>query len=615
MPLRAVAALLLWASCYDPSVKLGVPCSAAGDCPRGQQCDDLTQICMAPTELVTWRDDTAEDFAQPGAVLANGVVEAAGFVAPTPYLTSRVRLSAIASDTIGDVATATWATASTGTITGRAFSTDLSIDYSDEIPPGLGLASGDNVTVLIEGELYLDAMGLWRLSLRANDKGFIELAAPGGDYERITDDTNVGSIVSYMASTVGWYRFRAAFADVAQLMSFELEVDSPVLQGMFRNVDTENLRVAVDDLQGYLVDAFNEPALLAYVATAHDTQPLVDRPLAADPFGFEIGTLGWSLRWSNQVLIETEGDYAFRIVSFHGHRMWIDGMEVANNFATSATTTSTTAPIHLVAGWHDVVTDVTKEDDTTPGQLSVTVESGPVWAGQPIPIDHIRPVMGRSKRWLGGSSTAVLAIPDGATAARSVFLQPPFGFVPELIEAGYVIEHPVPAQVSIVLDPPVGANITLLAAGSATGTGLYNDHTTVSVASYGTSWIFVAGDNTVDAMTGNLTGAAVTVVGRGGVAPFPTAVRYESAVRALGNVVGYGAASWQLRQGSTATVQMRSCDDAAACASEPWTDVVNGSVPAVTARPFSQYAVAITTDGDVPTALDWFELIYSARPD
>ena len=127
----------------------------------------------------------------------------------------------------------------------------------------------------------------------------------------------------------------------------------------------------------------------------------------------------------------------------------------------------------------------------------------------------------------------------------------------------------------------------------------------------GPSWAFIAGDNAADAMTGNLTYAGVTIIYTGGGAPFPTSYRYESAVKDLGNVVGFGALTWTSRQG-TVKVQMRTCD--VACTTEPWINVDNGAVPPVEAKPFAQYAVDFTSDGEVPTAFDSFELSYTARP-
>ena len=102
----------------------------------------------------------------------------------------------------------------------------------------------------------------------------------------------------------------------------------------------------------------------------------------------------------------------------------------------------------------------------------------------------------------------------------------------------------------------------------------------------------------------------------GGVAPFPASYRYVSAVRELGDVAAFGPMNWQLRQASdtaTALVRIRTCDTAAACQSEPWTEVTLGTVPDVTPRRFAQYLVELTTNGDVPTALDFIELGYSVR--
>ena len=46
------------------------------------------------------------------------------------------------------------------------------------------------------------------------------------------------------------------------------------------------------------------------------------------------------------------------------------------------------------------------------------------------------------------------------------------------------------------------------------------------------------------------------------------------------------------------------------CAAAPWIDVTNGDLSAVMPAAFAQYAVSLTSDGDVPTALDSFELQY-----
>lgn len=611
---RCIAALLVWASCFDPSVKLGVPCSDTGDCPSGQMCDPFSQTCLLPTDVTAWRDDTAVDFAQPGAVLQNAIVEANGAIGPVPYVTGRVRLTAIGSARVSSLTT-TWGAASGGQVTGRAFWNQLSIDYGLSVPMALGLASGDDVTVLVEGEIELDTVGVWGFRLNANDIGFVEIAAPGGDFERlVADASDSASTNTIMVTTPGWYRIRGAFSDSLMVMSFDLDVDSPG-PGGFRSIALDQVRAPVDDLSGYTVDVFDEGGMLEYVTTAHEVGAL-DRSLPTDAFGVTIGMFGWAFRWSGQILIETAGDYTFDITSFHGHRMWIDGTEVANQFAAGGTVTSTTAPVTLEAGWHDFVADVTKEGDPTPGQMRVVVASGPAGVGQPIAVDHTRPVVGRSMRFASLSNETVVAIPDGGSVPRGLGLPlVPRAFVPTHIEAGYSIDHAARAQVAVTV-AGAGAPFTLLAAGAVGGSGFYSDHMTVPLAQYNTGWSFVASDNTLDTTNiGTLELTALTVIGSGGVAPFPTSYHYESAVKDLGNVVGFGPLTWQLRRTTSAMVQLRTCDDAAACASEPWTDVTNGTTPAVTPRRFAQYAVTMATDGDIATALDWIELQYSSRPE
>ena len=605
--MRLVVVAALVAGCYDPDPPLGIPCADTGECPTGQECDVATHVCMLPTELRTWSEDDAADFA--GGTFRNATVESAGFVGPVAYAHGRVRLTGVDGDRIaGDPAAATWAGVSSGAA-GVGFSKDTDLDFGLLAPDGLGLTAVDNVTVLVEGEVELDAAGQWRFELTANDAGFFELAPPGGDFMRLANDVDTATIGTYDVTTPGWYRFRAAFSDANQYLQFLLRYDPPNVTGNFRTIPSERLRCRVDDLQGYAVDGFEQGYLVGYISSTLLTTPL-DLSLAPDPYGLQIGATTFSMRFAGQILIDVEGDYAFTVSSHQGHRVWLDGNLVADSF-TSVDAASNVPATHLTPGWHDVVVDVTKSGNDQNLTLSMKVESGPTWVNQPIPIDHVRPVFGRAGRWTAASATADLAIPDGNSATRFLTLELPTDATALRIDATYEIDHPVQSQVSVVLDPPAGGNITLLSAGAATGSGTRGSHFIVPAQDAGASWAFIAGDNSADAMTGNLTYAGVTIIYTGGGAPFPTSYRYESAVKDLGNVVGFGALSWTSRQG-TVKVQMRTCD--AACSTEPWTDVENGAVPQVEAKQFAQYAVDFTSNGDTPTAFDSFELSYTARP-
>ncbi|HSD86449.1 MAG TPA: hypothetical protein VLB44_03005, partial [Kofleriaceae bacterium] len=490
----------------------------------------------------------------------------------------------------------------------------LSIDYGQAAPSGVGLTATDDVTVLVEAEVELDVAGTWRFQLDANDAGFIEIAPPGGDFTRLVNDVNTGTIATYAVTTPGWYRIRGAFADSAVYMQFDLQYDPPALPAVFVPIPSDRLRASVDDLSGFLVDGFDSENNVLYQGSIVIDSPLDLTTSGTNPYGIGIGTVTWALHTNAQFLIEIEGDYAFTISSHQGHRVWLDGTKVADAYGPTDATTNTPA-IHLTPGWHDLVADIEKENSTADSHLSVVVASGPMWAGQPIPADHLRPVLGRAVRWAEIHSTASTVITDGSAITRTLTLTQPVNVRPMILSAGYTFTHPVRSQVGITLTPPVGSAITMVAPGSLTGAGGYDGTTIVPLGDLGATWTLRASDSTVDAMTGSLEMFAVTLVCGGGTAPFPSTYRFESAPKDLGNVVGFGQVRWQARQGTLAKVQVRSCDDAAACASEPWVDVASSaSVPALAAKRFAQYAVDFASDGDTPTALDWIELAYSARP-
>ena len=602
------------AACYSPAAPFGVPCSDSKECPTGQECDLVDNVCTLPTDVFAWRDDTAAEFSAEGAYLDEVTVEAAGFVGPAAYFTGGLRLSGIDSHAIASSGT-TFEDVVGQPLTGFAVIHGSAVDYGAGVPLGLGLSSSNDITVIVEGEIELDAAGVWELELTANDLGFVDLAPPGtNDFVRVVSDDDARSSGTFTVTTPGWHKIRGAFADANQDMSYELRFDSPVVPGGFRSIPSDKLRARVGDLEGLVVDGFEEAFLLAHRGSVVSSDSLADQSFGSNPFGIAVGTGTYTLRRAGQVLIDVEGDYSFRIDSRGGHRAWIDGVEVANVFTVSSEVT-VTAPIRLVPGWHDLVVDLNKSGGTAGSRLALTVDSGPALVGQSFPADRMRPVIGRGARWVGDSSSTTLAVPDLGTATRNISFDLPASFAAFRIDAAFEIDHPLLPTMQVVLDPPVGSNLTLAAFGSLTGTGTRFQAAIPPVSDAGSSWNFQVSDNTTDVMTGSLLLAAVTMVGDGGVAPFPTSYRYVSAVRELGEVVAFDVMSWGLRQSSataTATMRIRTCAAAAACESEPWTEVALGTAPSVEPRRFAQYMAELTTNGDVPTALDFVELGYSA---
>jgi hypothetical protein len=241
------------------------------------------------------------------------------------------------------------------------------------------------------------------------------------------------------------------------------------------------------------------------------------------------------------------------------------------------------------------------------------VSTGPDMVGLSLLTDHLRPVPGNVARWTGDSDGTSTTITDGVSITKTLNMFVPQGSTPLSIDSNFTFTHTTQAQVGIVLNPPAGPDITWVATGSLGGSGQHVEHNIIPAADAGSSWVLTASDNTVDAVTGTLDLFGVTILYNGGLKPFPTTYRYESARYELTNITALGPLTWQTRQGSASKVQFRTCADAT-CSGEAWVDVpASGAVPAVTAKPFGQYAVEFASDGNTPTALDWIELAYSIR--
>jgi hypothetical protein len=590
-----------------------LPCTEDDACPEGQTCDLITRLCdggaVDPAERV-WIDDTAEHFAA-GLQVSEVAIEPGGFVGPIGSFTGAVKTTGYAGMLAGNP---TFEEIAANPPVGSGFARSWLINYGIDAPVGVGLpvTAVDNVTVTVEGEIELDVAGDWQFQLFADDAGFIDIAPPGGTFTRLINDTADSTRVPFRIDAPGWYRFRGAFRDNGGGMVFNFQIDSPVINGGVRPVTIDQMRVRADDLAGVAIDGFDDPQNIIYFGSSR--ADVLDKVYDTDPFSIPIGFGAMTVRSSGQLLIDTEGDYQFTIDSVHGHRMWIDNQKIADQMITEAATT-TTEVIHLVPGWHDLVVDVQKSGTDEIAQLALSIAAGPTTG--PIPSDHLRPVVARSQRFASGQSSNPAAIVDGGSGSRGITVVFPGEFVTEEIQWAIQVDHPQLPQVGITLNPPVGADIVVAATGSLAGAGVQYIGNTAPVADAGDSWVFTATDVApADLVAGEIVKCGVTHFGRGGLAPFATSYRFESAVHDLGAVPDeLREMGWRIRQGepSAAAMQLRTCDDPAACTSEPWTDVAFGAVPQVPLRQFAQYGVTIATDGDVPTALDLVELRYLVR--
>jgi hypothetical protein len=592
--------------CYSPSPPLGIPCSSSQECPDGQECDLLTNVCGYPTETRTLRDDTAADFE--GGALENAIIESGGFVGPIPYFIGGVRLAGLDGDQLDDgaIETVTFDDLVQLPVVGRGLARTANIYFGEEAPFSLGI-DADNSTVLVEGEMYLDVVGTYMFQLRANDIGFLDIAPTGTtQYTRVVEaESNNFSTGTFEAPAAGWYRFRGAFADSAQFYEYEIRYDVPG-PGSFRGIPADRLRARIDGIDGAMIDGFEEAYMLFFTGSAVGGMPF-EAQLATDPFGLPVGVGTYSFRWTAQLLVDVEGAYRFDIDTSQGHRVWIDGVSVANVFNGAAQHT-VTSDIQLAAGWHDIVFDFLKTGGGN-GRASIGYAGGPAGTGA-IPADHVRPVSARSVRWASDTNDSSIDVVDGMSASLTASIDVPAPITALSLDTGLYLTHPLQEQISITLDPPAGANIVLAAAGVLTGMGELYRRDSIPLDRSGTSFIITVADTLVDAMVGSLDGIAVTLSYAGGRPPFEPITTYTSTVREIG-AARLGPVRWGLRQEfKQSTVSVRTCEEPTACDAEEWVGVLHGETPTVPARKYFQYKIEILNNEDVPTSLDWIEVEY-----
>jgi hypothetical protein len=606
--LPALAALL--GACFGPNAPLGVPCAANNECPSGQSCNPETNRCELPSGVEIWRDDAAADFAVEGALADGTAVEAAGFVGPIGYFAGGLRITGIDRNAIPDQAT-TWNEVAAAPRTGTTFVRSARLDFGTGTPLGLGLSRSNDITVLVEGEIFLGQTGTWRFELTADDLGFVDLAPPGGTFQRVATDMNVTTSGDYVVTVPGWHRLRGAFADDSGSMGYELRVDPPGNPPNFREISQFDLRAPAGDVAGLIVDGFAAPFLMGPRGSVLHPGTLASQTFETNPFGLPLATSSYGLRFAGQVRIDVAGSYAFRIDSGQGHRVWIDGALVIDKLGTTSEST-VTPPAELEPGWHDFVVDMHRNNAASAG-LAVTVESGPAWVGGTIPLENLRPVVGRHTRWASALSLTSLGMSDTGTATQTLNLVQPPGMMASRIDVTFAFTHPVQSSMQVRVAPPVGATVTPVAAGSLSGSGSYFRYLTMLPSTAGSTWNIIGTDTVADLVTGSLTSAGVTIHGFANPAPFPTTYRFVSAPRDLGKISSFSYVRWALRQprqDAKATISLRTCDDAAACDDEPWTPVAEGPLADLPVRRFAQYMIELTSNGDVPTALDWIEIGY-----
>lgn len=604
--------LAVLVACYSAEPSPGLPCSAEARCPGGQTCLPAG-VCVPDAsgrELVL---DSLEDFTAAGATAVGAVITGPGAVESQAYLTHGLALGAIASAAFTDAAAASWA-ALPAERSGAAVAYSSSLAWGAGMPLGLGLGRGADITVLAEGELYLEA-GSWRLELRGDDQAFVELAEPGGGaYRRVLNHGGGGASTTTTENIPadGWYPVRMAVANAAGPGSLLLRGARGVAG--LAVFDQSRLRARLaPETRGLVQDSFQLFGLLRW-ASSKLVPSITDVQLGtAVPADSGIGSASqFSLRWSGQFLVEGGLD-GFTITTEGGLRLWIDGQLRADRTASGETPLT---GLGIAPGWHDLVLELHKR---AAGTASLRV-SAPIGDPTAFTDAKLRPVIGMSQRWIGAQSGAVDALPDPPDSLSRTLTLPPIAGTALSTSAEISIDHDTQSEVSMTVTRGA-VQRTLVSQGTLSGNGFTRQRFDLDPRTYpgppGGGWTFTVADNVAAVGTGDLTSVSLTTLYRATAptsAPFAAQASWISAPFDLGDVLYLGTATWKLLQADNAKIalSLRTGASAEECQAAPWTPLAADGTSSAAPLRFVQLRV----DLESPTAaaaLDRFRLQYYVR--
>jgi subtilisin-like proprotein convertase family protein len=570
-----------------------------------------------PVSSLAWRADTAAELGAAGHRADRAAIDPRGAIEPFAYYSGLVVRG---SDTgvIGDPAATTWdqvlAMPTTSRI-GIARGTDL--QFGGAAPPGVGIGDGENWTVRVEGEVFLDA-GVWTFTLEPDDTGFLEVDT-GTGFTRVVNATWPTPASGTVTVTApGWHPLRWTDCDTGGNASTVVRYRGPGVASAIP-IPRDKLRVRADQVRGLVQTGFDDQLLVGASWSAIDQAT----PAHVDFGGGVPADLGigdaedWSSRWAGQLRIDVAGAYTFRYVSDDGQRLYVDGvLRTAASAWADTTQDQTTAAITLGVGWHDIVVDHSEHAAQSAARL--TVATGPELAGQPLPLERLRPVEGRGVRFESAVNGTDVAIPAQGTATSTVAISAPAEARVGAVDVAYQFRHSFPEDLTISLVAPDGSATVLRnrVSGSSASTREHRALTLASPAAAGTWTLRVVDNESGD--SGTIEDFALTLhYGNAGAPPIAPLAVYESPVHDLGAVTAIDRVSWE--EGRPAEtdvlVKMRTCAVADACAAAPWSAAMTdpaGQTPAVAVQRFAQYRVELVSNGDAVPSVEWVQVDYRA---
>lgn len=586
------------------------PASEGGD-------DDIP-----PGMQVTLVDDTAADFAAHTA-LTGGVVAARGAIEPEAFVLGGLRARAYAGNNVADDSTFDSVAANVGPVIGTGYR-QVPADWANlgsGRPKGLGLTSGSNFTLILDGEVLLPA-GSPALVVNADDRAVVQVALDGTTFGPRLFSHNGAAMQTLAVTTGGWYPIRIAYGQAGGAARLVLSLVTP--NGTIP-VDSTRLRVNVTSAPGVIVSAFNFQGLGVPLGEAAQAGIDSQYGLGAPPLDLDIPIDGFSMRYAGQLRIDTAGAYTFAGTAGSDAsdtwRLWIDDHLVASGWTGISPTPQVT--LDLTPGWHDLLVDL--GDSIANAQIGVTM-SGPGIAAGPIASERLRPAVafGLTASFASAAKTPLVdaSVTGGVTtpgiATVMTPLSAPPGAVIDAIDHGFSIESQRMSDITVDRLDCHGSTPQVLAASP----GFH--YVGADLACAGTSvtpppaWGFRVVDNVPGndllylAFTPAITNVLLVATYHGGErAPFSPAVTFVSTPRPTPGAIGYGKVALVAdARGAMVVLAVRTGADAAALAASSWVEVDDGKVPQVPAGELIQYQVTITGTGWQLASVDRVALTY-----
>jgi hypothetical protein len=572
----------------------------------------------AGDDVRTFVDDTAEDFAEPSA-LVEAVLHARGAIEPETYSIGGLHMTAYPRAIVMQNSTATWAQLETlmqnPPPSGARQGVPPDFEFGNTQPYGVGLARIDNFTLVFRGEIFLDATTTFRL--QSDGPALLQIDTDGTYGHQVFDqvDAQPDGTMTVTPPAPGWYPIRAALTDTAADAYIRFRTQSgPIPRDRFRSRTTA--------AAGLVLEGFEDPLLTTPAGLGIETQDLArDFGTNRPTWDFNLmSPADYSARMRGQVLVETPGAYRFgaTVDSDDLVRIWIDGKVVSSKWGPGDSYDAS-MPLELAAGWHDLVIDVAGIG--TRSGFSVEILEGPPGvATGVIPARLLRPVVrtGQLEPFTLGAAT--IAIPDNGLTEIPLppaSLQVPAGALVQAVDVGYALSHGAPIQATVKLVHPDGTADVLR---TNDPTMLPFEHHGARAAFEGKpvpagalSWKLVVEDNALGA-AGSIGGIMVATGYRGGPPPVTPAARFESKPRPFPAeaVEIVDARTIPLAPaGATIAISIRTCATPDACAAAAWQPVAGES--AIPAAPFIEYRLELGSDGWAVPSVERVEIDYRVR--